>query len=74
MASDSPLGRPVHQGDNFAVSLGCEGLEEIKRVFAALSENGAVTMPLADQFWGAHFGMLKDQFGIHWMLNYEYSK
>jgi PhnB protein len=28
-------------------------------------------MPLADQFWGARFGMLIDQFGIAWMLNWE---
>jgi PhnB protein len=74
MASDSPPGRPVHQGDNFSVCVGCESLDEVKRIFAALSENGSVTMPLADQFWGAHFGMLKDQFGIQWMLSYEYPK
>jgi PhnB protein len=26
-------------------------------------------MPLSDTFWGAHFGMLKDKYGFHWMLN-----
>jgi PhnB protein len=39
-----------------------------------MSEGGAVTMPLQDQFWGAHFGMVKDQFGVHWMFDYEYPK
>lgn len=42
---------------------------EQQRVFAKLAAGGAVTMPLGDQFWGAHFGMLVDAFGIHWSLN-----
>ena len=25
-------------------------------------------------FWGAHFGMLTDQFGINWMFNYDKAK
>jgi PhnB protein len=74
MASDTMPGMPFHAGNNFSVSVGCESLDEIKKLFAALSEGGAVTMPLGDQFWGAHFGMLKDKFGIQWMLNYDYPK
>ncbi len=74
MASDGMPGMPFQQGNNFSVSITCESLDEIKQLFAALGENGTVTMPLQDQFWGAHFGMLKDQFGIHWMFNYEYPK
>jgi PhnB protein len=74
MASDRMPGHPINPGNNFAVSAGCESLDEIKSLFAALGEGGEVTMPLQDQFWGAHFGMLKDKFGIHWMFNYEYPK
>jgi PhnB protein len=74
MASDIMPGMPLQQGNNFSVSITCESLEEIKKLFTALSENGTVTMPLQDMFWGAHFGMLKDRFGINWMLNFEYSK
>lgn len=67
-------GDPFQAGNNFSVSLGCESKEEVQAIFSALSEGGSVTMPLADQFWGAHFGMLKDKFGIHWMLNYDYPR
>jgi PhnB protein len=74
MASDRPPGKPINPGNNFAVSVDCESMEEIQRVFAALAEKGKVTMPLQDQFWGAHFGMLEDQFGIHWMFNYDFPK
>jgi PhnB protein len=28
-------------------------------------------MPMQDTFWGAYFGMLVDQFGVHWMINFD---
>lgn len=74
MASDTQPGMPFQPGTNFSVSVHCESVEEIDKFFAALSENGQIAMPLQDTFWGARFGMLKDQFGIHWMFNYEYPK
>jgi PhnB protein len=51
-----------------------ESLQETESLFIALGENGKVTMPLQDQFWGARFGMLKDQFGVNWMFNFEKPK
>jgi PhnB protein len=74
MASDTMPGMPFQQGNNFSVALDCESLEEIERLFAAIGENGKVTMPLNDAFWGARFGMLKDQFGINWMFSFEKPK
>jgi PhnB protein len=74
MASDSQPGQPVQQGDNVSISIQGESREEIESIFAALSKDGKVTMPLQDTFWGAHFGMLTDRFGINWMLNFEYPK
>lgn len=68
---DIPPGRgPVNQGNNFMISLDTDSKEENDRLFHALAEGGAVMMPLADQFWGAYFGMLTDQFGITWMLSF----
>ena len=47
-----------------------EDLEpEAERLFAGLSENGTVQMPLAETFWATRFGMLVDQFGVPWMIN-----
>ncbi len=74
MASDSMPGMPFQQGNNFSVSVECESLEEIERLFAAIGENGAIKMPLQDVFWGARFGMLTDRFGINWMFNFEKPK
>lgn len=74
IASDTMPGMPFRQGNNFNICIDCEGREEIERLFAALGENGSVSMPLQNTFWGAYFGMLTDQFGIGWMLNYELPK
>ena len=70
MASDG-TGQEVTQGTNISLSINCTSDEEIKSLFEKLSAGGKVTMPLADQFWGATFGMLTDKYGFHWMLNYQ---
>jgi PhnB protein len=74
MASDTMPGMPFKQGNNFSISIHCESLQELERLFTALGERGKVTMPLQDTFWGARFGMLTDQFGINWMFNFEQPK
>jgi PhnB protein len=57
-------------GTNFSVSVAPDSREEADRLFDALSEGGSATMPMADQFWDAYFGMCTDRFGIQWMINY----
>ena len=74
MASDTMPGMAFEQGNNFSVSLGCDSLEELERVFNAFSHKGKVTMPLQDTFWGARFGMVTDQFGVSWMFDFEHPK
>ncbi len=70
MASDMPPGKTELPVSGFSLSVICESREEEERLFAAMSEGGNVTMPLQDTFWGAHFGMLHDKFGIRWMFDY----
>jgi PhnB protein len=72
MASDmlEGMGPRRVEGNNFSISLHPDGRTEADRAFAALSEGGSVTMPMADQFWGDYFGSLTDRFGINWMVNY----
>jgi PhnB protein len=68
MASDNPMSAPKI-GDHIALSVHCDSRADIERLFGALSDAGRVTMPLANMFWGAYFGMLVDRYGFHWMLN-----
>jgi PhnB protein len=74
MASDTMPGHPFSQGTNIHVNVDCESVDEIEKAFKAMSQGGNVVMPLADQFWGARFGMLVDKFGVHWMFNCELPK
>jgi len=70
MASDAPPGR-YQQPQGFSVSLQLKDPDKAGRIFDALAEGGTVQMPFAETFWAARFGMLKDQFGIPWMINCE---
>lgn len=68
MGSDSP---PQFQEkmQGFSVSIGVSDPKEAERIFAGLSENGTVKMPIQETFWAQRFGMLVDQFGTPWMIN-----
>jgi PhnB protein len=56
-------------GNNISLSVSADSKEEADRIFNGLANGGEITMPLADAFWGAYFGMCKDRFGIQWMVN-----
>ena len=72
MGSDSnPALGELTIGKNINLAIGATSREETDRIFSRLSENGNVTMELQDTFWGAYFGMVEDQFGIEWMINYD---
>ncbi len=64
----SPNGGMVH------LTIDVKTAKELDKVFNALSEEGRITMPLQDAFWGARFGMLTDKFGVNWMFNHELPK
>ena len=41
---------------------------EADQAFNALANGGKVEMPLAKTFFSARFGMVKDKFGVFWMV------
>ncbi|MBO2978434.1 VOC family protein [Burkholderia pseudomallei] len=58
--------------DGYSLSLDPKTVEDGKRMFdALLADGGAVTMPFEKTFWALGFGMLRDKFGVHWMINVE---
>lgn len=71
MGADTTPEKRVSNGTNVHISFDCESMDEIQKVFSALSQGGKITMPLQDTFWGAHFGMLTDKYGHEWMFNYD---
>ena len=74
MGSDVPPPFPptkVH-GDNFSISYTADGKEQADEVFAKLSDDGRVTMPMTDMFWGSYFGSCIDKYGIAWQVSTEH--
>lgn len=72
MATDTieEMGHKITKGTNFHISIGTDSKVEADQLYAALSEGGKKTQPMADQFWGDYFGMLTDKFGIQWMIGF----
>jgi PhnB protein len=72
MAYDVPSQRPWDQGKNaFFVSVrGDSGaVHEITALWEKLSVGSTITQPLAPAGWSPLYGMLKDRFGITWVLD-----
>jgi PhnB protein len=53
----------------FSLSLTVATEAEANQVFDALAEGGRVTLPISKTFWSPCFGMLKDRFGMGWMVS-----
>jgi PhnB protein len=68
MASDDPTGDggPMK---GISVSYNSADVDEVTRVFEALSEGGEVTQPLMPTFFSPAFGLCVDRFGVPWMLS-----
>jgi PhnB protein len=71
MGTDAPesFGFHVNSGNNVHINLEPDTRTETKRLFAALSAGGKVTMELQDMFWGSYYGSCTDKFGVQWMVN-----
>ena len=73
-AGDAPSHMPYQGIHGVSITLNYDTTAQAQKVFDALSAGGTVTMPVAEQFWGARFGMLTDRFGVGWMLNCDAKK
>jgi PhnB protein len=75
MATDAleSMGQRLVPGNNFSLAISTESEEEANQIFSALAAGGKVTMPLEKAFWGSYFGMVNDQYGIQWMVSYDYN-
>jgi len=69
MASDTPDRMEFNPGNNFNMSLSGDSEPELRTYFDKLAVGGTVTMALEKAVWGDTFGMLKDKFGVQWLVN-----
>lgn len=59
-------GNPKFEG--FALTLQAKDETEAAKFFNALGQGGEIGMPLGKTFFAKSFGMLKDKFGVNWMV------
>ncbi|KVU19553.1 hypothetical protein WK62_03270 [Burkholderia ubonensis] len=71
MCSDGDCRNTGGTHSGYSLSLNPASVDEGKKLFDALADGGEVTMPFQKTFWALGFGMLKDRFGVHWMINVE---
>lgn len=53
---------------SFSFFVECGSEEEVDRLYAALSDGGAVLMPLGDYGFSRKFGWVNDRYGVSWQL------
>ena len=71
LASDLHVAGGLVKGNSVSLMLNCGSETEIKERFNKLSAGGDVLHPVEPTFWGALFGDLTDQYGVHWYLNFD---
>lgn len=69
MFSDCPFGSEYVKGTNIALTLGSSDADEIRRLYAALSDGGTVDMEPDKTFFSELYAMLTDRFDITWQLS-----
>jgi PhnB protein len=70
MGADTPSRMDYVPPAGISVSLSGDDEGQLEGYWSALAEGGSVVMPFEVPPWGGRFGMLRDRFGIDWMLAY----
>jgi predicted 3-demethylubiquinone-9 3-methyltransferase (glyoxalase superfamily) len=68
LAMDSAVDQPFAFTPSMSLFVTCDGEAEIDRLFAALTEGGAVMMPLQAYGFATKYAWVQDGFGVSWQL------
>jgi PhnB protein len=70
MAYDVPAGQAWNPGEKaFFVSLRGDDAETIRVLWERLSDGASIVQPLAPSAWSPLYGMLRDRFGVTWVVD-----
>lgn len=69
MGADTPSGMSYEKPAGMSVSLSGDDEAALQRYWDGLADGGSVTMPLDVPPWGGKFGMLRDRYGVDWMVS-----
>ncbi len=65
------MGRTNEDENRSKISIRAESREEADKVFNGLSEGGDVEGPIGEGPWGSYAGMLRDKYGIEWIVEFD---
>lgn len=70
LANDVPgfLGRVSEEENRSKIAISAESREEAEKIFNGLSAGGSVEGPIGEGPWGTYGGMLRDKYGIEWIV------
>jgi PhnB protein len=71
MGSDMVPESGLKKGNAVSLMLACSSEAEIRDLYQKLSAGGQTNHPPEDTFFGSIMGDLTDQFGNHWLLNFD---
>lgn len=73
MGSDTPAAMGTHseQETRSKLVVFADSKDQANQYFQGLSEGATIEMPIQDSPWGTYFGMLRDRYGIEWMIEFE---
>ncbi|NQX46510.1 VOC family protein [Paenibacillus tritici] len=68
MLSDAPAGMPIESGKRVTICLTTDSVEESRRIFEALQQEGQVNMPFKEEPFSPGFGDVTDKFGVTFQI------
>ena len=76
LGSDVPsfMGEVNENENRSKISVSTESEEEANQLFNGLSKDGYIEVPLESSPENSYFGMLRDKFGIEWMIEFDPDK
>ena len=64
------MGKVSENENRSKIHISVESKEEAGRVFDGLSTGGQVEGPIGESPWGTYTGMLRDRYGIEWIIEF----
>ena len=70
MANDVPafMGTVNENENRSKIAVSAESKEEAEAICSGLSAGGTIEVPMSDGPWSSYFGMLRDKYGIEWIV------
>lgn len=69
MGSDSMKASDYLRSQGFQIQTSWDDHDLAADAFQALADGGEIIMPFEETFWSPGFGLLRDRFGVMWMVN-----